>query len=339
MKNLSRRDFANLILKLAILCSFPFRQNMRQAFAASNGRSKVVRITNPKATANAAGKDDVDINKAAVREMIETGLKAFTGKATTEEAWTEIIPDPNKKVAVKVNCQITGIYTKSTVVNAVLDGVIRRGVPPSNIVIYDLTDNAFTYAGFKKNRGEGIKVGTISELGGFSWFHWLGNPLFDPDVRICKVLAGEGKYGCDYLINIPVLKALDGWAGVSLSMKNHFGSISNPAGLHATMHSSIAKLNAHPLIMKKTKLIVLDGTYAGIKWFNGRNQDHVVANNQLLFGTDSVAIDYLGWQSLEALRKKIGLPPLEPKPDFIKIASEDYALGNNNPQQIDLIDI
>ena len=34
-----------------------------------------------------------------------------------------------------------------------------------------------------------------------------------------------------YLINMPIMKK-HGMAGVSLTFKNHFGSIDNPAGLH-----------------------------------------------------------------------------------------------------------
>ncbi len=340
MKKVSRRQFANFILNIAFLNSFPFLKGLNLAKAQSQPKkSKVVRVTDGKATAAATGKDDADLNESTVREMVEHGIKTLTRESTVEEAWSRIIPDPTKKVAIKINCQVTSIFTKSKVVSAVTDGLIRRGVSPSNIIIYDLRDNAFAYAGFKKNLGHGVKVGTIAELGGYSWLSWFGNPLWDVREKFCKVLAGEGRYGCDYLINVPVLKALDGWAGVSMSMKNHFGSISNPAGLHPTMHDSIAALNAHRLISRKTRLILLDGIFAGIKWINGRNQDYVVKNNQLLFGLDPVAIDYLGWQAIESYRKNHGLKPLEPTPEYLHIASANYGLGNDDPQHIDLTDI
>ncbi len=67
--------------------------------------------------------------------MVDAGIKAFTGKSSIEEAWRQVIPDKTKKVAIKVNCQTTGIYTKAKVVEAVTDGLILRGVCPSNIVI------------------------------------------------------------------------------------------------------------------------------------------------------------------------------------------------------------
>ncbi len=302
-------------------------------------RSKVVRITNPEASERSGGKDNVNLDGAAVRKMVEVGIKKFTNRVTVKEAWEEIIPDPDKKVAIKVNCQITGIFTKAKVVSAVTEGLITRGVSPSNIIIYDLTDNAFAYAGFKKNSGVGIKVGTCNELGGYSWTTWFKTPLPFVGNKFCKVLAGEGAYGCDYLINMPVLKALDGYAGVSISMKNHFGSISSPDRLHSTIQDSIAMLNAHDLIVKKTRLILVDAIFAEYKWFNGRDQETVDVTNQLLFGTDPVAIDSIGWQMIESLRKSHSLKPLEPEPVFIHKAALEYGLGNDDLKRIDLVDI
>ncbi len=302
-------------------------------------QSRVVRITNPEATDRSGGKDNVNLNDAAVREMVERGIKRLTNSVTVKEAWEEIIPDPDKKVAIKVNCQVTGIYTKAKVVSAVTEGLIARGVPPSNIVIYDLTDNAFVYAGFEKNRGTGIKVGTCNELGGYSWTTWFKAPLPLVGNKFCKVLAGEGSYGCDYLINMPVLKALDGYSGVSISMKNHFGSISSPGRLHSTIQDSIAMLNAHDLIVNKTRLILVDAIFAEYKWFNGRDQETVDVTNQLLFGTDPVAIDFIGWQMIESLRRGHSLNPVEPEPLFIHKAAQEYGLGNDDLKRIALEDI
>jgi len=302
-------------------------------------RSKIVRVTNSEATDRSGNKDNANLNDSAVREMVNSGIKKFTSKETVEEAWKEIIPDPRKTVAIKVNCQITGIYTKANVVKAVTDGLILRGVPPSNIVIYDLTDHAFSYAGFEKNTTSGIKVGTNSELGGYSWISWFGIPLPYIGNRFCKVIAGEGKYGCDYLINIPVLKALDGYSGVSISMKNHFGSIVGCSELHSNIQNSIAALNTHKLIMRKTRLILVDAIFTEYKWFNGRNQDTVDITNQLLFAVDPVATDYIGWQMIENLRKNHSMNPVNPKPSYIHKAAADYGLGNDELKNIDLIDI
>lgn len=95
-------------------------------------------------------------------------------------------------MGIKANCQSHGIYTKAKVVQSVTNGLIKRGVSPSNIIIYDLTDHAFNDAGFIKNVGNGIKIGAIDELGGWSWHTYFGVPIRDIGRRFCKVLAGQG---------------------------------------------------------------------------------------------------------------------------------------------------
>jgi hypothetical protein len=335
----SRRSFLQgLVISSASLTHVPLLQGSTREMTPSY-LSKVVRVTNTNATDGTGNKDNANLNTDVIREMVNTGIIRFTGKSSIAEAWTEIIPDPTKKVAIKINCQISGIYTKAEVVKAVTEGLLLRGVQPSNIIIYDLTDNAFSFAGFTKNLGSGIKVGTIEELGGYSLTTWFGSPLSNARQRLCKVLAGEGKYGCDYLINIPVQKALDGFSGVSISMKNHFGSISNPSGLHATIQESIAALNAHDQITSKTRLILMDAIFTEYKWVNGRSQEYVDTTNQLVFGTDPVAIDFLGWQTIEKLRQLHGLQAITPEPTFIKIASQKFGLGNYEMEKISLIDI
>ncbi len=255
----------------------------------------------------------------------------MTGETDLKAAWSRIIPDPSRRVAIKINCQIQGIYTKSKVVQAITNGLILRGVKADNIVIYDKTDHAFEYAGFRKNLGQGIQVGTVDDFGGYHRFIYN---------RMAKLLTGaypfsENKYHCDYLINVPVLKALDGYSGVTLSMKNHYGSIGNPYDHHKDIMTFLPYLNAQPQIRDKTRLIVLDAIFIEYKWINGRDQKYIDTLNQLIISDDPVAIDYTGWKIIEKKRKEHGLKPVSPTPVFIQAAA-DRGLGTTNPRQIHL---
>jgi len=303
-------------------------------------KSKVVTIYHPKATDTSKGKDNENLNDIVVKQMVDTGVKAFTGKNNLKSAWEEIIPDPTKKVAIKVNCQIEGIYTKAKVVKPITDGLILRGVNPDNIVIYDKTDNAFKYAGFIKNLGKGIKVGTVHELGGYSRFspEMLANLITDTTLisSIEKFMRGASRYSCEYLINVPVLKALDGYAGVSLSMKNHYGSISYPT--HDDLMTRIPKINNLPAIKDKTRLIVMDAIFAEYKWVNGRDQSYIEVVNKIMVSKDPVAVDYLGWKIIDDIRNKHGMPPVSPIPTYIQNAA-DLGLGTNKPEEINHIEI
>jgi hypothetical protein len=124
-------------------------------------------------------------------------------------------------------------------------------------------------------------------------------------------------------------------------MKNHFGSIHNPRRLHDTIHDSIAELNAHRFIVNKTRLILVDGIYTMYRWDekNLQNHKHVDITNQLLFGSDPVAVDTVGWNTISSIRKRHGLKPIEPTPEYINIAASQYSLGNKDLQKINLKDI
>lgn len=283
------------------------------------------------ATDQTKGRDNENLSTLTLKQMINEGIKSFTGKGDLKEAWTEIIPDATKKVAIKINCQIEGIYTKAKVVKPIVDGLILRGVKPDNIIIYDKTDKAFAYAGFVKNSGSGVKIGTVNDFGGYHRF------IFN---RMAKLLTGvfnfsEKKYNCDYLINVPVLKALNGYSGVTLSMKNHYGSIANPYHHHDDIMEYLPYLNNLPQIREKTRLIVLDAIFVEYKWINGRDQKYIDVLNKILISDDPVAIDYHGWKMIDEKRKEHALEPVSPMPVFIQLAA-DKGLGTINPDQISL---
>lgn len=324
--------------------------------------SRIVSVFHPAASAAGKGLDNADLDQEAVRQMVHAGILAFTGEKDLKKAWRKIIPDPGKKVAIKINCQIQGVYTKAKVVQPLVEGLIVSGVPADNIIIYDKTANAFDLAGFIPNNGAGVKVGKVSDFGGYSrfMFHRLANLLTGGyessfwnylaktgresnfgSVRSLAWLALRGRkplWDCEYLINVPVLKALDGYSGISMSMKNHYGTIANPSEHHADMMDYIPFINSLPEIRNKTRLIVLDAIFGEYKWINGRDQKYVVRVNKVLMSDDPVAIDTIGWNMIEGLRGQHGLPPLVPQPAFIAKAAQ-MGLGHNDLSQIEKIEL
>jgi len=294
--------------------------------------SRVVVARHVLAHDGSSGRDNAHLDPATVEAMVDEAVMAFTGEDSLVSAWQQVIPDPTGKVAIKVNCQITGIYTKSAVVNAIIDGLVERGVAEDDIIIYDRTENAFGVAGFVRNPlGPGVRVGVLGygDLGGYS----AHAELFE----IAKLLIDEsGDFDCDYLINVPVCKALDGYSGVTLSMKNHYGTCSPR---HEDIHNEICRTNALPAIRDKTRLIVLDALYCQYIWSGGADQTHVDVVNSVVVGTDPVAVDYHGWQLIAQLRAAHSVPPVSPYPHFIDYAAEVYGLGTNDPAQMELIEL
>lgn len=312
----------------ATIGAFPLFRKKNTAQAKS--RSRLITVFHPEASDGTGGKDNANLNDDIIRQMVDQGIMAFTGKQNLRDAWTEIIPDPARKIAIKINCQIQGIYTKAKVVKPITNGLLIRGVDPDNIIIYDKTDTAFGYAGFVKNSGPGIKVGTVPDFGGYHRFFYN---------RMARLVTGryftEGEFFCDYLINVPVLKALDGYSGVTLSMKNHYGTIANPHDHHKDIMTYLPYLNNLPYIREKTRLIIMDAVFVEYKWINGRDQKYVDTLSRIMISDDTVAMDYVGWKMIEEKRKEHGLGPVSPAPVYIQHAAE-MGLGTMVPSQKNL---
>ena len=97
-KELPRRDFMkNSLIALIALRVMPILQGCTTKKYTPPPRSRVIRVTNPDATDKTGGQDNVNLDTAVVRDMVDTGIKAFTGKDSVDEAWREIIPDPKAR--------------------------------------------------------------------------------------------------------------------------------------------------------------------------------------------------------------------------------------------------
>jgi len=144
---------------------------------------------------------------------------------------------------------------------------------------------------------------------------------------------------CSAIINVPILKDAAG-AGVTISMKNHFGTISNPQECHGNgCDPYIADVNTIPEIRSKQRLIVCDATSACFEGGPGADPRFIWQPNTLLLGTDPVALDTIGAGIIDEKRVQRGLPTLEAagrKPKQLASAAA-RGLGANDPSKIDLL--
>ena len=340
---MGRRAFFMVTAALLFLAS----GGRKGAAGAATGRVRKSRliVVHDGAASPGPGLDNADLDAGLVKRMVDRGVLAFTGAADLKSAWRQIVPDSSKRVAIKVNCQIRGIYTKAKVVQPIVDGLLSAGVAADNVIIYDMTDTAFDLAGFRRNTGAGVKVGRVADFGGYSRviYHRLANLLtgghgYSGLNLVSNALnAPGGRWDCDYLINVPVLKALDGYCGVTLGMKNHYGSIADPGAHHKDIMEHIPLINSLPGIREKTRLVLLDAIFGEYQWQNGRDQRYVTRVNKILVSGDPVAIDATGWRMIEKLRKEHGLPPLQPQPVYIAKAAA-LGLGVDDPSRIELVE-
>jgi len=100
----------------------------------------------------------------------------------------------------------------------------------------------------------------------------------------------------------------------------------------------LAELNAAAPIKDKTRLIVVDGLRA---LYNGGPRDNPPyrwRQNSIIAGKDTVAVDHLGLEIIEAKRIENGLTPLGDRARHVATAAK-LGLGTNDPERIDLREI
>ena len=254
------------------------------------------------------------VSQSAVDRMVDAGIKNLTGETTLAAAWGSLLPNykSGQTVAIKVsfnngNKPNEYNYSIDSVVepvNAIIRGLAAAGVPLKNIIIFD-SQRPFRPEFLQKlTKGvvvEDYKSGRPFETGAEDIF--FRPPGHSPiRGRISRVVVQA-----DYLINVPVLKR-HGFAGISMGMKNHYGTFYEAELVHDWTsistsgpwredYSPITELNLNPHIANKTILVVGDAIFAAphnsgsrstpTAWttFSGQSP------KSLFFSTDPVAID------------------------------------------------
>ncbi len=280
--------------------------------------SRIVIANHPEAVTG------IRLNQEIVQKIVDAGIMQYTGQKTVADAWASVLPSLSAKdiVTIKVNCINSSLSTHPEFVDAIVTGLVSAGVTENNIIIWDRTNHELISAGYKYNIGNtGVRCFGTNEKG---WGYDKQVKLSNQNVRLSKILMNT-----THLINAPVLKD-HGTSGITISMKNHYGSVDNPENLHGgECDPYIAELNNVPDIKTKTRIIVLDallGIFRG-----GPIAPPQFVYNSVIFGQDPVALDYTGWTILRDERQKNGQNL--PLPRQIKTANK-LGLGTSDPKNI-----
>ena len=262
--------------------------------------------------------------------LLHRCMVKLTGEKRRGSAWRSLF-SPDDVVGIKLNC-LAGKWLSSSpgLVYAIVKGLREAKVPESNIIIWERSDRELQHAGFTLNKKQGVKCFGSDAL----------NPAYDSRPEIIGSIGScfsqmVSRY-CDALINVPVLKDHD-LAGVSIGMKNFYGAIHNPNKYHDNnCDPYVSDVCRHRFIRDKLKLVVCDAVTALCEGGPAYKEQWAWNFGGIICATDPVALDRVGWDVIEARRKKKGLPPLKEvnrEPAYIKTA-EAAGLGTADPKRI-----
>lgn len=319
--------------------------------------AKVVQISHPGCTVERKPQQE------AAREMVTAGMLALTGTHLITEAWHEFF-SPKDRIGIKVN-PVAGkeLSTSLEVTRAVVDQLLEAGIPASNIVIWDRRLFELEEVGFNAGNFPGIKIaGTeikdpegsfLNKEGKFyseevvdkDWYYWADvEGAYDAETLPYMVNGGKYSYftkicteQVDKIINIPILK--NAGASVTLCMKNlAYGAITNTGRLHKELWSeTTAEVCAFPPLRDKVVLNIVDGMIGCFQGGPGANPQYITEFKVMLFGTDPVAVDRVGYDIIYKKRIEEQITTEEsPRGRAYMNMAYDLGLGEADLEKIDL---
>jgi uncharacterized protein (DUF362 family) len=292
------------------------------------GKTRVVLVRN-----KSVPRKEHFLSSPVADEMLNKALLQLTGISTPESAWSTLFT-PDDTVGIKVNA-LGGkrIATQPVIVDAIVKGLKRAGVPENNIIVWDRLTDELRKAGYRINRSKtGVRCyGTDT--------NYEREPEISGSIGSCfsRILSSQ----CTAVINVPVLKDHD-LAGVSISLKNFYGAIHNPNKYHDNnCDPYIADVNKHPYIKDKLRLIVCDATTLLYQGGPAYKPQYALNYWGVLVGRDPVALDTIGVKLIEDVRREKGLEPLkEAGREAVHVATAaKQGLGTDDFSKIDFIKV
>ncbi len=270
--------------------------------------------------------DNYNVDAAIVQQLVDKAVTALSGKDDIAKAWAAYV-SPKDKVAIKFNGLFARSVTHGEVINAITAGLIKAGVEPGNIVVYDRADGDAAKSGLKVSRDpKGVRV-----MG-------IGGTL-GPDVKAGSITTKLSKLllDADVLISVPIMKSHNR-CSITGALKNHLGSIPNAGNFHDNYCAAIADLCALAPIKDKTRICIADALYsfydAGPEFQPRTRWDYY----GVLAAADPVAIDAVMDDIIKAKRLEKGLSPNNNKPIHIARAAE-LGLGQADLKSINRLEV
>jgi uncharacterized protein (DUF362 family) len=273
---------------------------------------RVVSVRSPRCLDEAGGV----VNDAVVREMMDRGIRALTGEATTLGAWRRFF-EPGDVVGIKVNAGgVPHVVSSPAIVAETCRQILAVGVAPTDIVVFERFRNQLDAIGYPAHLPEGVEV-YAAEAGN----RRTQNQAYDPEVYVEVDFFGEEDTRSNMMrlvtrrltkiVNIPNMKD-HGATGATGCLKNvAYGCFSNVARSHSRgqthTRTSVGTFASVEPLRSRCVLQIMDGLKA--VWHGGpfaKTTRYVFHPRRMLVGTDPVAIDRLLLDVIDDERKAEG---------------------------------
>ena len=279
-------------------------------------RSRVVVVTHPEVLIR-----DYQVNLPVVRAMLDRALMELTGRRTETLAWADVAREGDF-VAIKHNTMhAPTLHSHPEITTAVTQRLTGdagdAGVAPDRVLAVDRL---------------------LPEP-----YDEFSDPFTLPSRGLRTRLRRLYTDAATAVVNVSVLKTHFG-EGLSSALKNHLGSVNNPAAFHGwepdRMPRSLPELAALPPLLSKTRLVVVDAVRPLFAAGPFDHPDYRWTYDGLIVATDPVAADAVGLRLLEARRAEARGKPWPMTAARAMVAwGQAIGLGNADTDRIDRVEV
>jgi uncharacterized protein (DUF362 family) len=251
-----------------------------------------------------------------------------------DKVWKKLF-SKDDVVGLKVNCLAgKGISTSRELVDAVSEKLLKVGIAPNHIIIWDRSDKDLERAGYALCQG-----GKQRQCYGNNRFGYTSDIYEFGEVGslVSSILHDQ----CTAVINLPILKD-HGIVGITAALKNFFGAINNPNKYHSnTGDPYVADVNMLKDIRSKTRLTLCDALTPQYEGGPPYMPQWTWQQNSVIAGVDMVAMDKVCWDMIEDRRRGNGFQSLKQngrEPTYVHTAADDnHRLGTDNIEKIEIV--